>query len=309
MNLQPVISTLRLYHRYGKVERVGVPSLPVEIVDYIEKYLMEEERFALRETWRAHLTCWERRCKPTDHINEERRRKLYEDDMFLYAGSDEETGAENVPSNVLNNAQLSRLNNVLLGYSDLWLDKCRMNRRQWQEKVGSQTERDRGFFSQYSDLIAKHLGLKTWVSHTQRERRNGLVLRSENIYTTTVAYLTLSDSKKLRKDLHRCSYDGDDFGDQTPPDLSTETTWDISVELPNQVSERTVARFRRAMKVLELERYNKKMNHKTLFVQKGAIKDYDRDDHTTSLAQDTRRDGSRPELKLLIRNDDVPEEW
>lgn len=306
VNLLPAINTLRLCHRFGKGQNVMVSRLPNEIIGCVEECLMEFERVKLRGTWAKELKCWEACCKAMDHFEEQGWRDTYH--QYAYE-MELDMSAEDVPLDELSEKQLESLNASLQHCGLLWHDKHVLNKQDWQEKVGRPTERGRGYFSKYSKLIVEHFGLEPWISHTVLRQPKTGQRTCEDIYTTTAAYLTLADCIKTESELSRRRFEEDEYWEEMSAYQPTETALGFSVKGPNQLSKKTVNRFRRATKILNLESLDRQEEHKTLFVRESDVKECDATDKLCSTLQSTEKDGSLPELMFLIRNNDVPDEY
>lgn len=67
----PVITSLRLCHRYGKGANSYIYKLPIELVGIIEQFVVEPEREKHLATWSKEPKCRNKECKMHDHFTPE----------------------------------------------------------------------------------------------------------------------------------------------------------------------------------------------------------------------------------------------
>lgn len=77
--LLPTITALRLCNRFGKGPQATVAKLPVELLNEIEKYLIEDKRAQLYEEWFSQFKCYETQCSPADHFDKEQCADIFFD--------------------------------------------------------------------------------------------------------------------------------------------------------------------------------------------------------------------------------------
>ena len=280
VNLLPVISTLRLCNRFGKGAKAAVSRLPAELVVCIEELLIKDERKELREDWATELKCWETRCLPTDHLSNEEARRLYIEYFWEVA---EPNIDRCMPKAKLNKKQRSELDEAFLeddqwdwneGKGSTWRIDHDHKAHMWTCRVGGPTDDSRGFFSRHSDLIVKHFGLGTWISHTQLNKRMVGQWKNNDVYATTTAYFIVQDSEKAHTGLQRRQWEG--VLEDAPAYMPTETGLCFSVCMPKQLSEKSLARFPRALKILDLKPLDKEsLNHRELFASCEDMEDKD----------------------------------
>lgn len=66
--MQPTLETLRPCNRFGPRE-TGISKLPIELLDQVEEYLLEDERKKLRLKWAYTRKCFADGLYPTDHFS------------------------------------------------------------------------------------------------------------------------------------------------------------------------------------------------------------------------------------------------
>lgn len=57
INMRPTLKTLRLCNRFGP-EDLGISKLPIELLDQVAEYLLEDERKKLRLKWAYTRKCF-----------------------------------------------------------------------------------------------------------------------------------------------------------------------------------------------------------------------------------------------------------
>ena len=58
----PAITALRLCNRFGKGDDCHIHKLPVELVDEVEKLIIEPERERRLAVWIREMKCWSKKC-------------------------------------------------------------------------------------------------------------------------------------------------------------------------------------------------------------------------------------------------------
>ncbi|SMY19267.1 unnamed protein product [Zymoseptoria tritici ST99CH_1A5] len=76
--LRSTIDTLRLCNRFGQGDE-GITTLPNELVEHVEQYLMEDERADQRQLWEWEQACGEGRCEPIEHADDDVVHETYHD--------------------------------------------------------------------------------------------------------------------------------------------------------------------------------------------------------------------------------------
>jgi hypothetical protein len=71
LTLKPLLTSIRLCHRFGQGPEAHITKLPIELFDEIIEYLIsfERSRIALDGQWKYLFRCFESRCSPTDHFD------------------------------------------------------------------------------------------------------------------------------------------------------------------------------------------------------------------------------------------------
>ena len=301
-DLQPVLTTLRLCNRFGKGDHAVVSQLPVELINTIEGYLIDNARFRLRQDWSESFMCWKNSCSPSDHLTSEARVDGY---RSLFDGYED----LRLPSDAteLDDNQLSDLNEALWEvysgspYQDVHEDR----KWDWLAKTGLPTTASRGLFSRYASLMEKHFGLELHISHTQSEKGQG-GYDEDNERRSTVAYLILPGYTKFQSALNRRgerSHDGFCCEDGPHPTYcSTENGIALPLAIPNQLSKESLARFTRALKMLSLSPMSENdAKHTTMFASGGDTKS-----SVASVEEGEVGQNSQPQLMFIMRVNDIP---
>ncbi|SMY19265.1 unnamed protein product [Zymoseptoria tritici ST99CH_1A5] len=79
ITLRPTIETLRLCNRFGDAAQ-GITTLPIELIEHVEQYLLLDERAQERKRWIRDQACCEKLCEHIDHLDDDQlheRHQLY----------------------------------------------------------------------------------------------------------------------------------------------------------------------------------------------------------------------------------------
>ncbi|KAK4893983.1 hypothetical protein LTR27_007789 [Elasticomyces elasticus] len=312
-NLLPTTYTLRLCNRFGTGDDAHINRLPVEIVTEIESYLIEAAREDTELEWSPNHFCFAGMCEPIDHYySEEELIRLY----AHYCGSE---GVGKAAGFELDDEQRAELNqqmaeeycmdeDIISGIDD-WRKHHDWAKREWTDLVGEPGESDRGFFTKNAQLLRTHFGLNAWLSHTPSRVEKDYHVGMASL--DTVAYLTLPTTAATTKyEPRRLA------GLECTVRLPTENMHELAISPPEQPSEKSLARFARALKILDLKAWP--LNWRQDLVdgkeQEDTGLDVDSDGSSVnSKAEGPPRDWRRntgPALKLLVSNkdDSAPEE-
>ncbi|KAK5723808.1 hypothetical protein LTR15_005508 [Elasticomyces elasticus] len=301
INLLPTLHTLRLCNRFGTGDNAHIKRLPVEIVAEIESYLIERERYNAEPEWFSHHFCFAGLCEPLDHYYGDAEL------VSLHSHYIEKCGIEGVEKAVgqLDEEQRAKLNQLLVDDYTLreeiipGIDNWRMHhdwaKSEWTDLVGEPGGSDRGFFTKNAELMRTHFGLNAWLSHKPALAENECHAGDASL--DTVAYLTLPTTAATTK-------------------MPTENMYELAVSPPEQPSEKSLARFVRALKILDLEAWP--LNWRQDLVdgkeQEDTSIDIDSDDSSVSSKAEGPPKGweqnKGPALKLLVstKDDSSPEE-
>lgn len=305
INLLPKINTLRLCNRFGKGDDVVINRLPVELVKHIECYMADDEREDTLGPWVMSWLCFMATCDATDHYGTEELTRLHEhyfprrilDDK---GGSKHHLTAEEMEDleGTFADDEYERFGEVLPGI-EYWRVRHDQLRRIWTRLVGEPGEEDRGFFSEKKHLIRKHFGLDVWMSHVVHEER----WYDEDFTQSTITFLTLPDTVTTRKE-----WSTRIAGSECSIRLPTETSYELAIVPPAQPSEKSLARFARAMKILGLEAVPLTEREELVADRKTVASELAEDSES-----DSDEDGEKkekcygPALRLLVANkDDTP---
>ena len=199
ITLQPTLTAVRLCNRFGRGRLAAITKLPIELVSYIESFLVEEERAKHLKTWSSRFKCWKCTCRPTDHQTEKQRRDLYIDmNDFFECGTCKISHSQSQDGCELTPTQVEELDEILwVDYTDspncLWYERHQFTRNGWFDSLNANpTPHRSAFFGAHRDQMLRDFGLEVWTSHTQDKFPTEAQLRHQReIFTSTIAYLTL----------------------------------------------------------------------------------------------------------------------
>ncbi|KAK3642938.1 hypothetical protein LTR56_010535 [Elasticomyces elasticus] len=288
INLQPTVQALRLCNRFGNGDDVHINRLPVEIVTKIESYLIEAAREDTELEWSPNHFCFAGMCEPIDHYySEEELVRLH----AHYCGSEGVGKA----AGELDDEQRAELNQQMAE------EYC------MKEEIISALMTGASITTGRS-LLRTHFGLNSWLSHKPSPVENDYHVGMASL--DTVAYLTLPTTAATTKyEPRRLA------GLECTVRLPTENVYELAVSPPEQPSEKSLARFARALKMLDLEAWP--LNWRQDLVD-GKVqedkKNVDSDGSSVSSKAEGPpkgwKENTGPALRLLVsnRDDSAPEE-
>lgn len=270
VNLQSTFITLRLCCRYGKGHeghKAAVTRLPLEVLERIEQYLLDDERHKLSPEWIRQFKCWDSTCLPHEHFPPEVRVKMYNDIVWEWAkwepfevmfeeafqsGQD-----ETPPTRSLTRQQLKRLDIVLsdldMGVHSVACEEHFERKTLWEGKVGEVGGDSRGIFTTHSKLFSSRFGLNVWISHVQKANPDHIFDEADDelggIFYSTKAYLTLPSSISMETEFGRNHDSESDTWLSTGPSEAGATMSVTALDLP---SKQMFERFSKAMRFLRL---------------------------------------------------------
>jgi hypothetical protein len=157
----PIVTALRLCHRYGKGHNVSITKIPTELLSTIEDLVYEAIRTSVTD-WSETFRHFETRCKALDHTHKgdelwriaEKRVLNYdfsdrscsdepeEDDSEEDEPDDDESDEYDVERAVWREAKR------MLTYGSEWrYERCIEERAKWEELIAMSTD---GNFQQYN---------------------------------------------------------------------------------------------------------------------------------------------------------------
>lgn len=77
VEMQPTIAAIRLCNRLGQGPAAYITKLPVELVYMVEEMLMHDVRRRAECTWEESFECFEDRCRPIDHLQQDYHKDMY----------------------------------------------------------------------------------------------------------------------------------------------------------------------------------------------------------------------------------------
>ncbi|EMC98389.1 hypothetical protein BAUCODRAFT_146923 [Baudoinia panamericana UAMH 10762] len=247
IELLPVTQALRLCNRFGKGDKAFITRIPVEIVTRIADILAQEERDDLSGSWTCPKWCFMGICDPIDHYTPEevqRLRGFFSDTEDGPKASIPESAPDADDLAVLNEQMVESMSwdDVLPGVRS-WRTLHDEDCRQWTNLVGEPGSCYRGFFDENADIVRNHFGLDVWVAHQVHDEK----WYDEDFVQSTLTYLTLPTKGPAYYEWsHRIA------GSECSVRLPTENSIEVNMPPPS-TSEKSLARFSRAVKILGLE--------------------------------------------------------
>ncbi|KXT12837.1 hypothetical protein AC579_7619, partial [Pseudocercospora musae] len=153
----------------------------------------------------------------------------------------------------------------------------------------------RGSFDQLSAILLKDCGLELWSSHVH-EAREAPFANLSNTHSTK-AYLRLPTKSTV---LHEAKLDFEDW-DYDPRRVPTETGYAGPLCLPPQPSAKCLARFARAMRLLQLDYDKCDELHKSPVCDKTPIQD---DEVGAEEHEQCNQTTETPQLTMFLRAGD-----
>lgn len=254
--LQPAFVALRLCHRFGDGDKATVARLPRQLVTEIEEIMMQQEREEIRNEWETDLLCYKDGCRPTDHLNEAECVELmkvvtYDEtlDMDAVAKLDNFDEDEDEDEDWLNDKLTDERGCQYSCKASHWEQTHEERARRWCDRVPYPPFWDPGFFIKFANLLQSHFRLEIWIS-TVRDldpHASGESIRGVQ------AFLALPSSRETKVssllDVKWSPRHGVIISKAEPKEGGAGT----AVMMPEMLSLQSQARFKRAMKVLDLE--------------------------------------------------------
>lgn len=187
VNMQPTLQMIRLCNRFGQGD-CGISRLPIELVEQVEQYLLEQEREKQRFAWAQDMACSEKSCEILDHFSPDEVHEIYhqqvqdEDSPPFYANYVDRDCALFGGSGVHSPEHVAFQREEVESYvetNDSWFEVCCGRREDWQGRVGwswseswSETGSWDGKLGDMSKVMMKDFGLRikvdrgadTWAS-------------------------------------------------------------------------------------------------------------------------------------------------
>lgn len=230
LDILPALNALRACNRFGKGPQCHINKLPVELIQNIASYHILPVREANNKKWQSQLRCYEDTCSLFDHNSREDLLEIHAD---MVDRTPEVCECDDPYD--LDDEDLSEC----LGDHDDGFDEHQDNRYHWEIQVAN--------LNHNRNLLQKHFGLDLWLSTV-------CLGSSERFYgeaETTIAYLTLPGREERSE-----KWDHFEMEDELPygygrPTCNSDCGMAVTMEPHTNPEE--VQRFKRAMKVLELE--------------------------------------------------------
>lgn len=274
-------------------------------MDIIEGYLLETTRAELRKDWEESFACWENRCYAYDHFSTEKQIAA-----FRQCFHDPDNPNRYADMTELNDGCLEALEEDLMECKDPenseWRRLHEGVKEDWIDKTGEPTGSSRGLFSKYANLMKTRFGLEVAVIHTSELGEISGQWFDDDDYTpsyqTTLAYLTLPGCTKIKHEWARRGENSRPRGG--PPYHHPESGGAWPVAIPDPPSAKSLARFPRALKILDLrpkKEDEEKEDRPTIFASGG-----DKSAVALSVKRSETSGELRPQLTLLMWVNDEP---
>ncbi|KAI6794798.1 hypothetical protein KC363_g8421 [Hortaea werneckii] len=236
INLQPIINTLRMCHRFGKGDNVAVTRLPVELLSEVEEYLVARERRKTRKAWNADFRCFQLKCQKRDHFSEP---ELNDMAYWHCENSEDEDEVDEI-----------MWEHIEENFEERHRERC----QGWCVRLGTPVSSSSGIFSEQADFFLQRFGLETWTTHVR------VSAPSENSFSvswdypsplhaqTTVAYLKLPQQHQKLAGSWQEDADEDECCT-----LYLHTGYTMRLAQPEALTEKEISRFKRAVEILGLK--------------------------------------------------------
>lgn len=225
----PALNALRACNRFGKGQQCHINKLPVELIQSIASYYILPVREKHRESSMSQLRCYEDSCLLlADHVREYLL-EVHEDMVDNNPGACQCVDPDNP-----HDAQLS----MCLGEPNYHHAEYDTNRYRWEKRAESLAKKH--------PLFRKHFGLDLWLSTVCL----GSSERFNSEAETTIACLTLPGREERSEQWEHFEMEDASY-EYGRPDCKSGCS--MAVVMEPRTGPEEVQRFKRAMKVLELE--------------------------------------------------------
>jgi hypothetical protein len=169
----PKLHTLRLCHRYGKGPKAHITKLPLEILRFVEDFVLDKDRRAYE--YRFHGNDWEdafyhfeSRCQPIDHADGDPYEIFREADLVLDAVCEDclsdDTLDDECPK--CKDLRTQGMNEMMCdGYIDWRYDRCDNMRVRWREMIDQTAN---GKFVKYDKVRYSLVGTQPSINANTR---------------------------------------------------------------------------------------------------------------------------------------------
>ncbi|GIZ45186.1 hypothetical protein CKM354_000836600 [Cercospora kikuchii] len=244
-SLQPALNTLRLCNRFGAGPKAAITKLPIELIQNIERYMVQEKQEKLAPAWTREFRCWQNRCVPFDHVDDEEILDIYNN------GAECDSDCSDcvccgTASSVSRKVREWVAEYFAMADWDYWREEHDLRSEAWLDRVGRPTQVSRGRFDGFSSILMKHFGLQVWISHVQESRDLHYV--DESTAYTTKAYLRLPQPTALHHHFKHHFVDCDLDPEKRP----TEAGVASELSMPQALSAKQAVRFKRAFNALNI---------------------------------------------------------
>lgn len=303
-SLQTTLNALRLCNRFGSGTQATITKLPIELVQQIERHMIEEKQEELMPAWTRDFRCWQNVCQPIDHMKDVEILEFYNEIQDAQSEVDDcgccytmkvaMRATDHVREFVAE--RLDEMSDD--GEDGMWRGEHDDRIEAWHKRVGSPTNPSRGRFDDFSKVLMKHFGLNVWITHVQESRE--LEYANENTAYTTKAFLHLPQAASIQYDFKPHVIDYAWSGTRRP----TEAGFTSQISVPAPLPVKQVGRFVRVLKALNIDVDSMPK------VADSADKDKGMSTGVEVCGTTAAPLGAevKPELTILVRNDDE-DEW
>ncbi|KAK3709703.1 hypothetical protein LTR37_010730 [Vermiconidia calcicola] len=250
----------------------------------MEATMAWDERASIRAEWAIDFRCYQQLCEPIEHLTVEQLKSYRR-----MAGKGDIPKASSRPGSIDR-----RVEDHLIEEPDLFLDVHWDRSHSWETRVGMRIAALRGFFTSRADPMKRLFGLEVWVSHVRSEEypvTNYWEFIELYPPETTVAFLKLPGA---RDEFRRWVLTQ---GERDEKDFMIESGYGLHVKYPPPLKDCARAKFKRMMKILDLEPFMEETQQDMLLAAEedaeGTYKGWSSETKTATPAE--------PRLTMLVR--------
>jgi hypothetical protein len=172
----PVITALRLCNRLGKGKNCYISKLPTELINDIERLVLEPERERCLATWSKELKCWKYECKPFGHFTPEEQEIFCAHYGCVTYGCEDEAhtiGGKGAPHGHICSGKGTCALAHSLSYEEALISMPKkLSEKAYQHECSDNRMRflckiKHGFLYSHRHLLKLHFGVDFWTSTTR----------------------------------------------------------------------------------------------------------------------------------------------
>ncbi|KAF7197892.1 hypothetical protein HII31_00764, partial [Pseudocercospora fuligena] len=185
------------------------------------------------------------------------------------------------------------------GEGKLWRSEHDKKVTSWFKRVGAPTDKSRGSFDRLSAVLVKHFGLELWSSHVREDGQPRFQTSNHNHSTQVYLRLPTKSSVQYKTEPEFIDYEFD------PRRVKTETSFAGAMSLPHGPIGKSLERFPRAVKALDLSCVLSRPSASALNFKNS------RESDNISGGKDRVLPGTLvpPQLTMFVRANDPTEDW